>query len=180
MSKASPLQNYPGGKGSCFRHIINLMPAHDVYIETHLGGGNVLLRKKPAARNIGIDVDRSVIAAWRDRIPSLPFAMELYNADAVAWLRAFTAAADDGDGGRVLVYADPPYLHETRRDLRLYDHEYTIAQHEELLDLLVQSPFYVIVSGYRSEMYVHALERRRGWEPGSTTTRPALEPEPRA
>ena len=30
---------YPGGKGKCYQHIINLMPMHDTYIETHLGGG---------------------------------------------------------------------------------------------------------------------------------------------
>lgn len=163
MSKASPLPNYPGGKGSCFRHIVNLMPPHDVYIETHLGGGNVLLRKKPAARNIGIDVDRSVIAAWSDRIPSLPFAMELYNADAVSWLQSFTAAADDVDVGRVLIYADPPYFFENNPDLSYYDKGCSVHEHRALLKLLVQLPFFVILSGYKSALYSDFLQRRSSW-----------------
>ena len=56
---------YPGGKGKCFQRLINLMPEHATYIETHLGGGAVMRHKRPAQRNIGIDVDAQVIDAWR-------------------------------------------------------------------------------------------------------------------
>ncbi|EQD49465.1 phage DNA methylase, partial [mine drainage metagenome] len=35
--------------------IIALMPPHDTYIESHLGGGAIMKRKPPALRNIGID-----------------------------------------------------------------------------------------------------------------------------
>ncbi|KHE92566.1 MAG: hypothetical protein SCABRO_01681, partial [Candidatus Scalindua brodae] len=38
--------NYPGGKGGVFQKLINLMPPHDVYIETHLGGGAVIRNKR--------------------------------------------------------------------------------------------------------------------------------------
>nr|QGW60552.1 upf31.0 [bacterium] len=57
---------YPGGKGGAgvYQTIINNIPPHDTYIETHLGGGNILERKRPAARSIGIDIDREVIQAW--------------------------------------------------------------------------------------------------------------------
>ena len=37
--------------------IIALMPPHDTYIESHLGGGAIMRRKPPAQRNIGIDLD---------------------------------------------------------------------------------------------------------------------------
>ena len=37
--------------------IIALMPPHDTYIETHLGGGAIMQRKPPVRRNIGIDLD---------------------------------------------------------------------------------------------------------------------------
>ena len=51
--------NWFGSKatsGLC-QPIIALMPPHDTYIETHLGGG-AIMRRKPAARhNIGIDLD---------------------------------------------------------------------------------------------------------------------------
>ena len=37
---------YPGGKGGAgvYQTIINNIPPHDTYIETHLGGGNILER----------------------------------------------------------------------------------------------------------------------------------------
>ena len=57
---------YPGGKGHAFTHIINQMPPHQVYIETHLGGGFVLANKKPALiLNVGLDLDPEVIASAR-------------------------------------------------------------------------------------------------------------------
>ena len=52
---------YPGGKFRCFQKLINLMPPHRVYIETHLGGGAVLRHKIPAEFNIGIDRDPEAI-----------------------------------------------------------------------------------------------------------------------
>src|SRR3954470_21500968 len=59
--------HYPGGKGLSFRHIINLMPPHGRYIETHLGGGAVMRHKRPARENIGIDLDDRVVDLWRRR-----------------------------------------------------------------------------------------------------------------
>ena len=56
---------YPGGKGRTFQHIVNLIPPHKVYIETHLGGGAVLRNKKPALRTIAIELDERVIASWK-------------------------------------------------------------------------------------------------------------------
>lgn len=40
------------------------MPAHDVYVETHLSGGAVIGHKKPASRNIGIEINPVVLAQW--------------------------------------------------------------------------------------------------------------------
>ena len=50
---------YPGGKNGSgvYQTIINLMPPHEVYIEPFLGAGAVMRLKRPAARNIGIDLD---------------------------------------------------------------------------------------------------------------------------
>ena len=57
------MSSYPGGKGSSFQKLINLMPPHAVYIETHYGGGAVARNKRPASDNICIDIDPNVIAA---------------------------------------------------------------------------------------------------------------------
>lgn len=148
---------YPGGKGACFRQIINLMPPHDVYIETHLGGANVYLNKKPASCSIGIDVDRSVIDAAGEAVPGI----DLHCMDAVKFLKSYLFT------GLELVYADPPYLMETRKGGRLYRHEYTDAQHEELLTVLASLPCIVMVSGYRSPLYTTMLQ---GWSRVEFTT----------
>jgi len=52
---------YPGGKGSHYQKIINLIPPHSVYIETHLGSGAIMRHKRPAALSIGLDVNYGVL-----------------------------------------------------------------------------------------------------------------------
>lgn len=58
---------YPGGKNGAgiFQRLISLMPPHDCYIEPFLGGGAVMRLKRPAALNIGVDLDPEVIRAWQ-------------------------------------------------------------------------------------------------------------------
>lgn len=143
---------YPGGKGKCYQHLINLMPPHRVYIESHLGGGAVMRNKKTAVRNIGIDLDPSVIARWEQE--SLSESCELLLGDAVAFFEAFNFQGDE------LVYADPPYLTSTRRRERIYTYEYTEKDHERLLDALVNLPCKVMLSGYDSPLYNSRLS---GW-----------------
>ncbi len=59
----------------------------------------------------------------------------------------------------VLIYADPPYLLETRGG-KQYRHEMDEQDHVELLDTLKQHTGPVILSGYPSEMYDRELA---GW-----------------
>ncbi len=59
----------------------------------------------------------------------------------------------------VLIYADPPYLLETRSG-KQYRHEMTDADHEALLAALKAHPWPVILSGYHSPMYDSELS---GW-----------------
>ncbi|MDN3512895.1 MAG: hypothetical protein NG747_00670 [Candidatus Brocadia sp.] len=53
--------NYHGGKGGVFQKLINLMPLHEVCIETHSGGGAVIRNKRAARCNIGVEIDPAVI-----------------------------------------------------------------------------------------------------------------------
>lgn len=146
--------NYPGSKGGAgiYQKIINLIPPHDTYIETHLGGGTVMRMKRPAKHQIGIDNEPSVIEQWEiDNNQRI----ELACADAVAYLESYRFR------GREFVYADPPYLRGTRRSRRaIYKREYTEKQHEQLLKCLRKLPCKVMVSGYKSAMYDALLE---GW-----------------
>jgi len=60
--------------------------------------------------------------------------------------------------GGVFVYADPPYLLETRRSGRsYYEHEMTEVDHRRLLDVLVSLPCRVMVSHYPHPLYAATL-----------------------
>ena len=63
------------------------------------------------------------------------------------------------DNPGTLIYADPPYLMETR-GVQQYRHELSDQGHEELLDAVVKSHSMVMLSGYASPMYDDAL---RDW-----------------
>lgn len=56
-----------------------------------------------------------------------------------------------------LLYVDPPYVGVPS----LYTISFTEAEHEELLDALLEHPGPVVLSGYESELYARRLA---GWE----------------
>lgn len=59
----------------------------------------------------------------------------------------------------VLIYADPPYPFDTRNG-KLYTHEMTDADHEQLLEALDRHPGPVVLSGYHCTLYD---ERLKAW-----------------
>ncbi len=101
-------KRYAGGKGQngVYQRIINLMPPHEVYIETHLGGGGIMRNKLPAKRNIGIEINPKVIEIWRK---DNSFDIELIHGEAISYLRSYEFT------GNELIYCDPPYVRETRK-----------------------------------------------------------------
>lgn len=129
--------------------IIAMMPPHDTYIETHLGGGAIMKRKPPALRNIGIDLNPRAIAGFECTYP-----VELVNGCAHRFL------ADFDYQGSELVYSDPPYLLRTRTSGRRYRFDYEEQDHVQLLELLKTLPCRVMLSGYPSALYDQILE---GW-----------------
>jgi hypothetical protein len=150
-SDDDPRMRYPGGKGKCFQRLINLMPPHTAYIESHLGGGAVMRHKLPATVNVGVDADAQLIDRWRRELPDV---CQLVHGDAAGFLRRYPFK------GGELVYADPPYVPAARRRARVYRHDYTDAHHAELLRVLTSLPCMVMVSGYGTALYDHALA---GW-----------------
>lgn len=55
---------YPGGKYYLCPKILPLIPVHDNYCEPFLGGGTILLNKKPVKNEVCIDLDNSLISLW--------------------------------------------------------------------------------------------------------------------
>ena len=129
--------------------LIAMIPPHDTYIETHLGGGAIMKRKPAALRNIGIDRDARALDAFE-----CDYRVELVHGCAHRYLAEFEFQ------GSELVYSDPPYLKRTRTSRRRYRFDYEEADHVALLELLKGVPCQVMVSGYPSTLYE---ERLRGW-----------------
>lgn len=142
---------YDGGKGVCFPQLINLMPPHKRYIETHLGGGALMRKKLPADAQVGIDIDPSVVEMWKQRWPDL---CEAIQSDAVDYLQGQQLDSE------TLIYADPPYHPDTRRRAKVYRYDYSVKDHERLLECLIELPCKVIISGYASPLYERYLS---GW-----------------
>ncbi len=154
---------FPGGKFRCFQKLINLMPPHRVYIETHLGGGAVLRHKAPAESSIGVDSDPAVIGAFAGHFDSR---FRIINSRAEDFLTGYSFVGDE------LVYSDPPYWPGSRRSRRCpYRHDYTEEQHVRLLRLLCKLPCAVMISGYGNATYDEML---RDWQkqvfPGTSHT----------
>lgn len=145
------MSNYFGSKATSglYQAIISLMPPHDVYIETHLGGGAIMQRKACSLRSIGIDIDPRPLKKFRCNYP-----VELIHGCAHEFLRNYDYS------GNELLYSDPPYLASTRTSQRKYRFDYTDDFHIELLEILKTLPCNIIISGYRSSLYDDLLA---GW-----------------
>ncbi|ELY2245618.1 DNA adenine methylase [Salmonella enterica] len=156
--------SYLGSKAASgvFQKIIAEMPPHDTYIETHLGSGAVMFHKPPVQHSVGIDIDSAAFSLtrrrWKDKGLTPPD-IHFHYGDAVSFLEGYF---DFATAGRVLIYADPPYMPETRTSRARYRHEYTVADHERLLRCLMSLPenVSVILSGYPSQLYDSTLT---GW-----------------
>ena len=149
------MSNYFGSKatsGLC-QPIIALMPPHDTYIETHLGGGAIMKRKPPALNNIGIDIDPRPLADFDCGYP-----VQRVNRCAHQFLAKYDYR------GYELIYSDPPYLKYTRTSGRRYRFDYEEQDHIELLELLKTLPCNVMLSGYPSSLYDELLEEWRSLE----------------
>jgi DNA adenine methylase len=57
---------------------------------------------------------------------------------------------------------------ETRKNKRVYKHEFEYEEHEELLKLITYSKAKIIISGYENDLYAKYLS---GWRMEQTTTK---------
>jgi hypothetical protein len=139
---------YYGGKSGygVYHTIINQIPPHEVYIEPFLGGGGIMKHKRRAKRNIGVELDLCVIETWQQHED-----IELHHTDALSFLKEFKFTGEE------FIYADPPYLVETRSGRYRYHYELSQQDHIRLLSLLKEVPCKVMVSGYWSALYEKEL-----------------------
>jgi len=68
----------------------------------------------------------------------------------------------------VLMYLDPPYLLDTRKNKKVYRHEFTNEDHTALLQTIASSRAKIIISGYENDLYTQYLS---GWRIERTHTK---------
>lgn len=127
-----------------YQAIIALMPPHDTFIDLYAGSGAIVSRKPPCLQSYAVDLDPSML----ERIPDAPRLTKV-RGSARSFLDGFNYAA----AGRLLIYADPPYLHSTRTSRSRYRFEMTDSDHLDLLRDLRAVPASVMLSGYPSALY---------------------------
>lgn len=105
---------------------------------------------KQRARGMSVRWQRvpSELAEIADRLKDA----EIENRLAIDVMRRFSTRD-------TLIYADPPYLMETRTQ-KMYAHEMSTEDHLEMLGVLVDHPGPVVISGYNNSVYNDALN---GW-----------------
>lgn len=150
--------SYPGGKNGngVYQRLINMIPPHAVYVEPFLGAGAIMLAKRPAKVNIGLDKDAQVVEMWKKKRGVL-----VYEGDAMEWLERGMMRLLRLEKADTFIYVDPPYLPETLRTYPRYKYNMTAEEHERLLRLIVELPCMVMISGYISRMYSEYLHN---WE----------------
>ena len=159
------MKHFVGSKGAegIAQWLINEMPLHKVYCEPFLGRGVVFKTKLPAPVNIGIEADEKVIAQfWRRRPPEPKLTLIAGN--------AFTVLPLLKVNRDWLIYADPPYLLETRSCKRRYYgvEMFSVQEHESLLSILEAMDCNVMLSGYPSPLYAARLANWRVIKKGTT------------
>ena len=103
------------------------------------------------------------------RLPQIVFEVSERLVDAQIENRPAIDVINNNDGENVLIYADPPYLKETRTlNGDQYRYEMTNSDHEQLLSTLKKHSGMVLISGYNCEMYRDMLS---GWTIESVKTK---------
>lgn len=170
---------YPGGKAGpgVYQRLINEIPPHDVYVAGFAGRDAIAQFKKPALRNILIDLDPTPLDWWSEYSSGADGTgdaglWELHNCCSLDWLRFNfgltrhhrTANLPPGDREsryqNWFVFLDPPYLMETRSSGPFYRYELPDEKHQELLQIVQLIPCPVMLCGYWSELYARDL---RDW-----------------
>lgn len=65
LPKARPVIGWPGGKGRLLKHLLPLVPEHELYVEVFGGGGALLLAKAESPLEVINDINGDLISFYR-------------------------------------------------------------------------------------------------------------------
>ncbi len=149
-------KNYPGHKSinGDFQKIINEIPKCDVFCEL-FAGSSAVYSKMTTPPGLVVLNDKSIaVCDW----------LEMNRPAGVVTNTCYRSCLDnliEWIPETVVVFADPPYLHETRpNNTELYEHEFTPGDHVAFLGYMRSSPFMCIIIHPECELYNETL---RDW-----------------
>lgn len=116
-------------------------------------------RYKTGFRTNISQIDKDPAREWQNWLEVLPSFVERFRRVTIENIDAIRVI-EGHDSDETLFYCDPPYPHETRRGNR-YKFEMTTGQHIKLLQVLLATQGYVVLSGYDCEAYNQTLQ---GWK----------------
>ena len=174
MIKLPTISTYYGGKGSSgtYQKIINHVRPHDTLISPFLGNCALTRQIQWPAQIIANDLDPYIIDQWRNA--ELGPRLDLYNLPALAFLATVLKRPNLG---RVVIYCDPPYPLDSRKNQQpRYSFEMTDHDHEEFLTAVRFLRVDCLVSTYPNERYAQQLSHWNRTEFQSMTRKgPATE-----
>jgi DNA adenine methylase len=144
--------------------------ARRTYVRAWLGIGNSIDNNNGFRRAIA---EKAAIRSWINHIDSLEMFAQRLRSVVIENIdyRQIIAKYDRND---TLFYIDPPYLLGTRTSEK-YKHDWTDAEHEELVEILKTIKGKCILSGYDNQIY----DRLTGWKkiliPTQGTYKPIVE-----
>jgi DNA adenine methylase len=174
--------SYFGGKGGCFRHLINQIPPHDTLYIPFAGHCAIARNMKPPQTIFLNDLDTAVIFWWRRTLEMMtPNSASEYSAcqfkiTSRCGIECLEELARDarreaaGVGmSRSFIYLDPPYHPSTLTSKSRYKHVLNNDDHLRLLAICKELPCRIMISGYSSKLYATELKEWRHFDFPSAT-----------
>jgi DNA adenine methylase len=223
---------YVGGKHFMIKHLLPLIPPHNIYVEVFGGAANLLLNKPTSTIEVYNDINSELVTLFRvirdkDKLEELkrllyltPYSREEFyhlkylnpetlsdierayrfyylcrvsfnaipgrtfayptqtNSKVHSYMNSidkldiiherfkyvtiehesFEKLIPRYDSTNTLFYLDPPYIHDTRYDTKVYQHEMSNEQHKLLVSTLLNTQGMCILSGYMHEIYQPLLD----------------------
>ncbi len=167
VSETSDQSSYFGGKGGCFRHLINQIPPIDTLYVPFAGHCAIARNIMPPRAVFLNDLDPAVVSWWR----KLPRGFRLTNRCGIECLEdlARDSRRVVGSFEKCLIYLDPPYLHATRKSETRYQYEMTVDDHVRMQAIAKELPCQIMISGYSSKLYLKELRDWRHFDFPSMT-----------
>jgi DNA adenine methylase len=154
---------YFGGKNlaGLYQWIINNIPQHDTYIEPFAGSGAIYRLKRPALKSYLCELEpkafRNLETSIGSQNPETAIgSTACLNTDGLEFIEENFRLC----GPETFIYADPPYVLESRKSDTRYKFDWTDDHHHKMLDLFLPMKASIAISGYENSIYSGRL---KGW-----------------